>query len=156
MFTLVQRALCRACLKAITDPIRKRHREEWARQVIATRLPRLDGTALVLCKRCGATWQGWPDERCEWCEERAERMERDERHELLWPPWMLNGQGPRYEQLSPESQAVWNTTRGLKDDANTLDAWITQLVDATAKGVITEDDARQAVQRATEAMRGTR
>lgn len=74
-------------------------------------------------------------------------MDADERHLLLWPPWLLNHEGPRYDQLSEESKEVWRKTRGLTNDANTLTAWIDQLENGIRKGLITRVEANQAIER---------
>ena len=73
-------------------------------------------------------------------------MDADERHLLLWPPWAINN-GLRYDQLSPASQEVWNKTRGIRTDAETFDKWVLALGDGIKRGLITTDEAEQAIRR---------
>lgn len=100
------------------------------------------------CVACGATWVGAAFDPCGWCERERERLVADQRRQLLDPPWLASDAGdPRYDELSALDQAVWDRTRGQRRDADSLEIWVGRLARAVEAGVITEDEARRAVDR---------
>ena len=75
-------------------------------------------------------------------------MEEDERKRLLFPPWSVRNNGPKYDDLGDDSQQVWRTTRGQKEaTADTVSNWLDELASALAREVITPDEAQQAINR---------
>jgi hypothetical protein len=86
--------------------------------------------------------------RCSWCTDRLERMRADRRRMLLDPPWLRSDAGnPRYDELSEDNKAVWDRTRGQTRGADSLKAWAERLARAVKVELITEDEARRAVDR---------
>lgn len=74
-------------------------------------------------------------------------MDEDERKNLLWPPWATNGEGPRYEALDDAGKALWRQTRGQRTDGDTITTWAHKLSTAVQRNEITNDQAREAMQR---------
>jgi len=75
-------------------------------------------------------------------------MEEDERKRLLFPPWSIRNNGPKYDDLDATTQQVWRTTRGQKEaNADTVSNWLDELASALAREVITPDEAKTAIDR---------
>jgi hypothetical protein len=96
--------------------------------------------------QCGATWIGGADDPCWWCAQAERRQLDDQRRRLLWPEWMAS-QGPRYDELAPVDRAVWDRTRGILRGADSVKAWTHRLIDAVDAGIVTEAEARAALNR---------
>jgi hypothetical protein len=96
---------------------------------------------------CGAGWIGLADDPCWWCAQAERRQLEDQRRRLLWPDWMAD-QGARYDDLSPVDKAVWDRTRGITRGEDSVKAWTGRLLDSVAAGIITDAEARAALDRA--------
>lgn len=110
-----------------------------------------DGWAERVCSRCSASWVGHttdgPDW-CPWCERLQELSEALRRRELLSPPHLRSDDGSeRYEALNEPQKAVWDRTRGQVRGTDTIAWWIARLRRAVVDGLITEDEADQAMRR---------
>jgi hypothetical protein len=111
-----------------------------------------DGWRERVCGVCSASWVGHVDDGdwCPWCESADERQRAMERRLLLDPPWLRSDAGNvRYDALSDVDRAVWDRTRGQSRGADSLTTWIGRLDRAVEAGLITEHEARRAIQRVT-------
>lgn len=103
-----------------------------------------------VCADCSASWVGRVDDGCGWCERREERLRADTRAMLLNPPSLRSDAGhPRYDALDDVGKAVWDRTRGQTRGADSIAAWLSRLVRAVEAELITEADARRAIERVT-------
>lgn len=75
------------------------------------------------------------------------REDEAERKRLLWPEWSTRHNGPQYDSLDDETKAVWRQTRGQRQDEATYARWIEDLVNAVHKGLVTEQEATEAIVR---------
>lgn len=104
-----------------------------------------------LCATCGAGWVGHvrDGDWCPWCEAAQRRQVADEQRLLLLdPPWLRSDAGsPRYEQLSDDDKAVWDRTRGQVRGAGSMETWVRRLHRAVEAGLISEAEARRALDR---------
>lgn len=74
-------------------------------------------------------------------------MDADRRKNLLWPPWSVNGQHPRYDELDETTKEVWRKTRGQKTDADSMIVWLHELTMAVREGLVTQVEAEAAIAR---------
>lgn len=74
-------------------------------------------------------------------------MQDGDRQKLLFPPWAGNGNGVRFDGLAEADQKVWRATRNQRTDADSESAWVDALVNAIRNGVITREEAEQAIKR---------
>lgn len=111
------------------------------------------GTVWLACANptCAAEWVGYPEDECAYCAIREIRVASDKRKDLLFPPWAMNGNGPRYDSLDETTKAVWRTTRGQKEDTDSLVKWAHELAAAVQDGTITEMEAEAAIARVSNA-----
>jgi hypothetical protein len=105
-----------------------------------------DGMVQLVCDECSAGWVGLPGEPCGWCADRTERQREDQRRMLLWPD-RLGEHGPRYDELGEVDQAVWDRTRGIARGHDSRRAWAERLGRAVHAGLITEREAKAAMER---------
>jgi hypothetical protein len=52
----------------------------------------------------------------------------------------MQGEGPKYWELSPVQKQVWNTTRGIDPREDVEGTWELQLQSAVEMGLITPDE----------------
>jgi hypothetical protein len=100
----------------------------------------------LTCDTCGATWCGETGDPCQWCQESLQRLLEDQRTTLLWPPWLHNGNGPRYDELSDVDRQVWDRTRGVSSQGS-VTTWIDRLGRAVTSGLVTQTEATAAIRR---------
>lgn len=98
------------------------------------------------CTVCKAGWVGKEGD-CAWCAAELERLRADQRRMLLWPDWLAVDHGPRYDELSAVDKAVWDRTRGQVPGHDSIPAWVERLARAVKADLITEDEARGAIER---------
>lgn len=98
------------------------------------------------CSVCGAGWVGIDGDPCGWCERSLERLLTDTRAELLAPHWLAVDHGPRYDDLTDDSKLVWDRTRGVSGEGAAT-TWAERLGRAVKAGLVTEDEARRALER---------
>ena len=137
-------AHCEACAEAFLAPIRERVRLKYGEVIPEGRTDY--GGWWLRCLVCEATWVGAQGDPCPWCVERDERISEDERRSLLHPHWLESDEGNiRYDSLSPIHQRIWDQTRGQKRGEHSAEVWARRLARAVASGLVTADEARNAI-----------
>ena len=97
------------------------------------------------CK-CGASWLGYPWERCDWCVRRGDQAIAHFRKDLLQPEW-LQDQGTRYWELDEVDRRIWNQTRGIPQGQHLSREWAKQLAQAVEDDLITLHEALGALRK---------
>lgn len=122
----------------------------WARPAVAMLVAQVAATLtterIIACDECGATWLGYPDDPCDWCIRAKERQMATDRDDLLHPTWAQD-RGPVYDQLSEVDKAVWNRTRNITYDHDSIAFWVQRIGRAVDSGLITQTDADLAITR---------
>jgi bacterioferritin-associated ferredoxin len=128
--TLGVDSYCAVCANAILDPIRERvilptGFDGTGREIT----PRPDcgiGWSDLKCSVCSATWTGRPNESCGWCRNRYKSMLANQRQLTLRPNLPSRNDPKRI---------------------GALDAWAQRLARAVRSEIVTEADARDALDR---------
>jgi len=120
--TLGAYAYCHEHAEAILEPCRQ---GVGARYGLARRIkPSEDGGWWLICQMCEASWVGAQGDDCPWCMKRYEMLQEETRNHLLEPSWL-------------------NT-----ENAGSVRMWKHRLGRAVKSGLITDADARKAIQKA--------
>lgn len=73
--------------------------------------------------------------------------DEDERKRLLWPTWSTRHNGPSYDSLDDAAKAVWRKTRNQRSDMDAYVSWVHDLANAIHRGLVTSDEAAEAIER---------
>ena len=118
--------LCVACWRSITNPWRERHDVPLTGRGRVVGAPRFDGWAVLRCVDCRYSWIGPPGERCHECPRLADQRR-------VWQAELT---------LRPPDVELDDKHRGAR-----LEAWAERLGRAVESGLITEAQARHAIER---------
>jgi hypothetical protein len=78
--------------------------------------------------------------------ESIDRARELRRENLLHPSWLRSDAGlPRYDSLDELDKRVWNATRGQTSEPQSIAAWSKAIAAAELDGLITTDEAREAL-----------
>lgn len=121
--------LCVTCWRSITNPWRERCGIPLIGRGHMLGAPRPDGWALVRCIDCGYSWFGPPGERCDNCARITDNRRKWQAELVLTPP-----------DVDPDDR---------NRDAR-LAAWAERLARAVEVDLITEAQARRALDRVVE------
>jgi hypothetical protein len=128
--TLGSGSYCEVCANAILDPIRERvilpTGFDGTGREISPRPDCRNRWADLECSVCSATWTGRTGESCGWCEQRYKSMLAEQRDLLIHP-----------SLPEPTDQHF--------DRA--VDSWVERIGRGVLAGIVTESDARRAVER---------
>lgn len=103
-----------------------------------------------VCATCRAEWVGLVTDGCGWCHRRNELDLELARSELLHPAHLETDRGnPRYDRLDDVTKQVWDRTRGIRRNDDSIVMWAARLSQAVDQGWITPTEADQAMKRVT-------
>lgn len=105
-----------------------------------------EGVVHRVCRDCGGSWCGEPEGACPWCVDADERQRLEQRRRLLFPDF-LHEESPRYDDLGELDRAAWDRTRGIERGEGSRRAWGERLARAVESGLITDTEARAAIER---------
>lgn len=116
--------LCNPCHHNFLQPLRNKHQQPGFNGRGQPISPHNGPNTRLQCNQCQATWQGTPQEPCQYCILEHHTALRLQHQLTLTPPDNL-------------------------DDPAALEAWAERLANATLAGIITEQEGRTAYKRAT-------
>lgn len=116
--------LCNTCHHNLTQPLRDKHQPGSFTGQGQPISPNNGPNTQLQCNQCHATWQGTPNEPCNYCQIEHHTALRIQHQLTLTPPDNIN-------------------------NPTALEAWATRLANAVIAGIITEQEGQTAYNRAT-------